>query len=648
VTGLSSAAWRELSRDLRARRAPTGLDAVWAHASAAARQIAPKRGRFLRFAENVLRLETEVATLADARLNDQLDDLRAVFRLGRESGEHRVRAYALVREAAQRELGMRPFRVQVAGARALESGCVVEMATGEGKTLTATIPGVVAGWRGRGCHIITVNDYLAARDAEWMSPLYRRCGLTVGAVVGHTPAEQRRAAYHADVTYSTNKEVAADFLRDRLAIARAGGAFGARLAVASGSPPPLLQRGLERAIVDEADSVLIDEAVTPLILSAQSGEASDEADVFREAAELARGFERGAHFRLDPSRREIDLTRAGRLRLIEHCERVGGVWRGFRRAEELLVQALTARELHERDRSYVVRDGKVVIIDEFTGRLMPDRSWRDGLHQAVEAKEGSPITTGKETQARISFQRFFRLYRSLSGMTGTASEASRELWRTYRLPVVVLPTNRPVQRRIAPDRAFPTADEKWGAVVEEIERTHRDGRPVLIGTRSVEASEHLSRRLGERGLEHEVLNAVRHEEEARIIEGAGQAGRITVATNMAGRGADIRLGSGVAEKGGLHVVATERHASGRVDRQLFGRAGRQGDPGSGVAYLSREDDLLERFAPRARRIAALKALPAVARLAQRRAERLAARRRASVLRADDWLDDALGFAGKPF
>ncbi len=647
MTGLSSAAWRELSRDLRADRAPTGLDAAWAHGAATWQRFAPRRGRFLRFADAVLRLEGSVSTLSDARLREQLAELRAAFRLGRESGEQRTLAYALIREAAHRELGLRPFRVQIAGARALEAGCVVEMATGEGKTLTATIPGVLAGWRGRGCHVITVNDYLAARDAEWMTPLYRRCGLAVGAVTGATPGERRRAAYHADVTYSTNKEVAADFLRDRLAIERTGGAFGARMSAASGSPPTLLQRGLERAIIDEADSVLIDEAVTPLILSAP-GDGAEEAAVFRDAAELARHFTRGVDFRTDPSRSEIELTRAGRLRLVEHCTGAEGVWRGYRRAEELLVQALSARELHERDRSYVVRDGKAVIIDEFTGRLMPDRTWRDGMHQAVEAKEGLDITAGKETQARISFQRFFRLYRSLSGMTGTAAEAAGELWRTYRMPVVILPTNRPVRRRIARDRAFDTTEEKWRAVVEEIERVRRAGRPVLIGTRSVEASERLSAMLRELTLEHDVLNAVRHEEEARIIERAGQAGRITVATNMAGRGADIRLGAGVADRGGLHVIATERHASGRVDRQLFGRAGRQGDPGSGVAFLSREDELLKRFAPRARRTVALGGLPAIARLAQRRAQRLAARRRAGVLRADDWLDDALGFAGRPF
>jgi preprotein translocase subunit SecA len=418
----------------------------------------------------------------------------------------------------------------------------------------------------------------------------------------------------------------------------------------------LVQRGLHSAIVDEADSVLIDEAVTPLIISGEAPNP-EQVEAFRQASALAGELEEGRHYRVNHRYREVDLTPAGKERLAELSHVLGGLWTGKRRREELVVQALTAREHYLLDKQYVVDKEKVVIVDEFTGRLMPDRTWRDGLHQAVEAKELLNVNPPKDTYARISFQRFFRLYRKLAGMTGTAAEARREFWQIYRLPVVVLPTNRPCVRRVLPDRVFATDSVKWEAVVEEIRRLHTADRPVLVGTRSVRASEHLAGLLAAEGLEHQVLNAVRHAEEAQIVARAGQAGGITVATNMAGRGTDIKLGSDVAERGGLHVLATERHEAGRIDRQLFGRSARQGDPGSAQAFVSLDDELPRRYTPHLRSAVAARygstgrevASRWAARLfdvAQRRAERLALRQRKAVLGTDQWLDEYLGFAGK--
>jgi len=660
VTRLPSTIWRTLAQRVGDEPLPAGLDAVWDAAVGTAKALVPRRPRLMRRAGRVLALEGAYRDLTDARLREAADEMRALFRRGKETPADLDRAFALVREVARRQVGMEPFRVQVAGALALEAGCVAEMATGEGKTLAATLPATVAGWRGRGCHIVTHNDYLAARDAEWMGPVYRFCGLRASAVQQEMDPPSRRDAYQADITYCTNKEVTADFLRDRLALGRLQGlpeALMARITEGAGrGPDRLVQRGLACAIVDEADSLLIDEAVTPLIIS---GEAPNpqQVEAFQAAADLASRLEPGRHFRTSHRFREVDLTPAGKERLADLAEGLGGVWAGARRREELVTQALTARQYYLRDEQYIVQDEGVVIVDEFTGRLMPDREWRDGLHQAVEAKEGLQVNPPKDTYARVSFQRFFRLYRRLAGMTGTAAEAWREFWQIYHLPVVTIPTNRPCIRTEHPDRVFATQEAKWRAVVAEIRRLHQTGRPLLVGTRSVQASEHLSRLLAEEGLEHQVLNAVRHREEARVTAEAGQPGRITVATNMAGRGTDIKLGRGVADLGGLHVLATERHEAGRIDRQLFGRAARQGDPGSAGAIVSLEDDLVRRHAPHAsaflrrrygrtdREISG----PLTRSLfnkAQRRAERMALAQRKGVLKSDRWLDEYLGFAGR--
>jgi len=638
---------------------PRGLDAAWDAAVGIAKSLVPRRRLFLRRVARVMVYEKQFADLSEARLREAAHDTRDRFRCGRETGEDLERAFAIVREVAARQLGMRPFPVQVGGALALEAGCIAEMATGEGKTLAATMPASIAGWRGKGCHIVTHNDYLAKRDAEWMGAVYRFCGLSVASIEQGMHPPDRRQAYLADITYCTNKEVTADFLRDRLALGRLQGlpaALMAKIADGAGSGTDrLVQRGLHYAIVDEADSILIDEAVTPLIISGEAPNP-EQVEAFRQAASLSTSLEITQHYKVNQRYREVDLTEAGKERLAELCKPIGGLWAGARRREELVTQALTAREFYLRDKQYVVDKEKVVIVDEFTGRLMPDREWRDGLHQAVSAKEAITIQPPKDTYARLSFQRFFRQYRKLSGMTGTAAEAWREFWQIYHLPVVTIPTNRPCIRQVLRDRVHATDDAKWAAIVEEIRRVHATGRPILVGTRSVRASEHLAQLLWAVGLEPAVLNAVRHAEEAQVVAGAGQEGRITVATNMAGRGTDIKLGRGIAERGGLCVIATERHEAGRIDRQLFGRCARQGDPGTAQALVSLEDELVRRHSPHLS--ASLRGRfgktdreisgPLTRRIfdmAQRRAERMALSQRKGVLKADDWLDEYLGFAG---
>jgi preprotein translocase subunit SecA len=599
--------------------------------------------------------------LPDARLEERLLEFREQFRRKGKTPEGAlVPALAAIREAADRRLGLRPFHVQLVGALALHRGHLAEMATGEGKTLTAGLAAVLAGWTRRPCHIVTVNDYLVERDADWLRPLYHFCGVRVGCVTAPMEPVERRKGYGCDITYTTSKELLADFLRDRL---RLGPLFHParrlirRLLVPQAAVSDgLMLRGLHTAIVDEADSLLIDEAVTPLIISApQKNETLQEAG--RTAQELVAQLEVGADYRTNKRYKEIELTEAGRRKLAESAAKLPGLWRGHDRRLELVRQALVAREFYHRDKQYIVEDGKVVIVDEFTGRPMPQRTWRAGLHQAVEAKEGLPISDPTETIARLSFQRFFRCFHHLSGMTGTAREAAGEIWQAYGLPVFPIPTNRPCIRQHWPDRQFAYERSKWQAVVVEIERLHQTGRPLLVGTRSVQASERLAGLLAERGLESKVLNATRLKEEAGIVALAGEPGRITIATNMAGRGTDIKLGHGVAKLGGLHVIATERHESGRVDRQLFGRSARQGDPGSAQAFVSAEDELIQRYLPRPARELLLYALESklpgretiasrAFALAQRRAQAQASKQRRAVLRMDTWLEEALSFAGQ--
>ncbi len=656
----ASATWRMLDRGMQDKPLPRGADAFWHAGAGVVNRLIPRRSRLMQQAERILALENTYASMSEAKLRDQITQLRHVFRLHRDQPGDLERAFALIREVADRQIGEKPFLVQVAGGLALARGCIVEMATGEGKTLTATMPATVAGWRGRGCHIITVNDYLAKRDAEWMGRIYRHCGLRVAHIEQGMPPEERRQAYLADITYGTNKEVTADFLRDKLLQGHLRGLGSALLAkIAGGGRSPLdrlVQRGLSFAIVDEADSVLVDEAVTPLIISGPAPNP-EQTHAFLHAARAAAKLTAPEDYSINPRYREVELTDRGRDRLAALTSSLPGIWQGARRREELATKALVAKDLYLKDKQYIVSDGKVVIVDDFTGRIMPDRTWRDGLHQAIEAKEGLEITSWKDTYARISFQRFFRQYERLAGMTGTAQEAGAEFWQIYNLPVVVIPTNRPCIRKVLPDLVFTHHAAKWQRLVEEITRIHEAGRPVLVGTRSVRDSEYLSQLLQERDLNHQVLNAVRHREEAQIVAAAGQPGKITVATNMAGRGTDIKLGRGVAELGGLHVIAAERNESGRIDRQLFGRCARQGDPGSAQAIVSLEDEFVSRYAGRLTRYlrgryatASGDISSALTRttfgLAQRRAERLALQQRKSVMRSDHWLEENLGFAGR--
>lgn len=608
----------------------------------------------------------EFLTLDDAALQARLAEFAAQFRRGREASQPEIvlNALAAVREAAHRQTGLRPFVVQLMGALALERGFLAEMATGEGKTLTAALAAILAGWRGRPCHVITVNDYLAARDAKWFKKLYAFAGLTTGSVISTMEVAERREGYAADITYTTGKEVVADFLRDRLKLGkvhqpdrrlirqliqpRAAGSDG------------FVMRGLHSAIIDEADSVLVDEAVTPLIIcQPRTGDSMIEAS--KIAAAMAGCLTSGIDYQVDRRHREVELLDSAKSKLQTASQAMPHGWTGLARRQELVTQALVARELFERNRQYVVQEGRVVIVDEFTGRLMPQRTWREGLHQAIEAKEGLEPTAPTEILARLSFQRFYRGYRRLSGMSGTARESATELWQIYGLPVVAIPTNRPCIRVQLPQKSFADAEAKWQSVVAEVAAFHAAGRPVLVGTRSVAASEILAKRLGNISLSCQVLNAVRHAEEAQIVARAGEVGRITIATNMAGRGTDILLGPGAVKAGGLHVIATEPNESGRVDRQLFGRAGRQGSPGSARLFVSLEDDLLRRFLPAPVRHQLVKtvakndgktgekseakAIGIAVAYAQFAAQWMAAKQRSAVLRNDTWLEEALSFSG---
>jgi len=617
-------------------------------------------GSLQREAERIHDMAGDLRRMSDSRLRERLADLAGRFRRRARGYEMlEPEALAALVETADRTLGLRPYPVQVMGAMALHRGFLAEMATGEGKSLTACLPAVLAAWTGRACHFVTVNDYLANRDAVEMRSFYAFCGVSAGCVQGLMDPRERRLNYEKGVVYTTLKEVVADFLRDRLIL----GALHhpsrralrqliqPRLRVAEG----VVMNGLDTAIVDEADSVLVDEAVTPLIIS-RSEENKPLVEACRTAHGIAAALVAGRDYRVDLKYREVSLTKEGASKVEDQSQRLPGIWRGPSRREELVHQALTAREFYRSDKQYVVQEGKVSIVDEFTGRLMPNRTWRHGLHQAVEANEGVEISNPSETLARLSFQRFFRFYRNLSGMTGTAREAAAEFWHIYRLPFLAVPTNRPCIRELLPDSVFATEGEKWAAIVQEIDRWHRTGRPVLVGTRSVHASERLAAMLTEKGLRFNLLNAVRHREEARIVAAAGEEGRITLATNMAGRGTDIKLGRTVAEMGGLHVMATERHESGRIDRQLFGRCARQGDPGSAQAFMSVEDELIRRFVPEAmrKRLAsavrgkapgAKKLAEAALSHAQRAAQRLAFRQRRNVLQMDTWLEEALSFSG---
>ena len=539
-----------------------------------------------------------IAGIRDDQLRKRSLSLRYRARSGERLEQLLHEAYALVREAARRTLSMRHFDVQLLGGIALFHGAVTEMETGEGKTLTATLPMYLRSFAGKGAHLATVNDYLARRDAEWMEPVYGLLGLTVGVIQTGMNQDQRRKAYGCDLTYGTSKEFGFDFLRDRLLIRRltedAASWDGDQLLAgqkSAGEKP--VQRGQHFVLVDEADSILIDEARTPLIISAVPGEAQYRAVACYEwAATISNQFEEDRDYEYDHEKKKAELTLAGRhlARKLHKPDALGPV--GLIDIYTYVERAVKVAREFQNDREFVIRDDEVVIVDEFTGRMSEGRKWSGGIHQAVEAKEGVKVTVESGHAARITVQDLFKRYKYISGMTGTAASSARELKKIYRTPVVKIPTNKPSQRKILSDQVYPTADAKWSAIVGQIQEFNQIGRPVLVGTRSIDKSEELSRRLTEAKIEHQILNARHVAREAEIVAEAGHRGRVTVATNMAGRGTDIKLQDGVAELGGLHVICTELHDAARIDRQLIGRCGRQGDPGSAQQYLSLDDDIL--------------------------------------------------------
>jgi len=520
--------------------------------------------------------EPALEQLTEESLKNKTQEFRRRLSEG-ESVDHLLpEAFAVVREAAKRVLGMRHYDVQLMGGIILHEGKIAEMRTGEGKTLVATLPAYLNALSGQGVHIVTVNDYLAKRDSEWMGQIYRYLGLEVGLILHNSDYEERRAAYNSDITFGTNNEFGFDYLRDNMVL----------------HPEQLVQGELNFAIVDEVDSILVDEARTPLIISG-AGEKSP--DLYYQFAKLATRLVNVEDYQIDEKANAVSITEAG----VAKVEKLLGVDNLYENGHMDLVhhlnQALRAQALMKREKDYVVLNGQVVIVDEFTGRLMEGRRYSDGLHQAIEAKEGVKIESESQTLASITFQNYFRMYNKLSGMTGTAKTEEDEFVQIYGLEVVTIPTNMPVQRHDYPDVIYKTENSKFKAVIEEIVEMHKLGRPVLVGTVSIEKSEVLSAMLQKRGVPHSVLNAKYHEKEAEIIKQAGHKGAVTIATNMAGRGTDIVLGEGVQSLGGLHIIGTERHESRRIDNQLRGRSGRQGDPGSSRFYLSLDDDLMRIF-----------------------------------------------------
>ncbi len=631
----------------------------WADMSLGRVQDWRRRSGFPALLRRMAREEAQWRSAADGELRLAVLRLRQSLRREGLRPAHVARAFTLVREAAGRRLGMRHHDCQLQGGWVMLWGQVAEMATGEGKTLTATLPVATLAMAGLPVHVVTVNDYLTARDAAQMTPLYEALGLTVGVVTaGMSPADKRRA-YGADITYCTNKELAFDYLRDRLTLGGRGGGLGLeveRLYGPAARRQRLLLRGLGFALVDEADSILIDEARTPLIISGGGGN-NDEERVLQQALDMARQLTPETHFRVETGQRRLRLNDAGRRRAAQLAEPLGGVWCGSRRREELLTQALSALHLYHRDEHYLVAEQRIVIIDEYTGRPMPERAWSRGLHQLVECKEGCPLSLQRETLAQISYQRFFRRYLHLAGMSGTVREVARELAMVYGLGVAAVPTHRPVRRKDCGVRIHGSQVEKWKAVAQRVVQLHEAGQPVLIGTRTVAAAEAAAQALREIGLPHQLLSARQNEDEAAVVARAGQAGQITIATNMAGRGTDIPLDEAARRAGGLHVMLTERHSARRIDRQLLGRCARQGDPGSVEAILSLEDALalqdsngmMGRLLARPRLLGGPPGQWLAQRLivhAQQRLERRHYRMRQALLKADREMVNMLAFSGR--
>ncbi len=532
--------------------------------------------RLGKLADKVIALESQMAALEDADFPVKTEEYKARYAQGESLDALLPEAFALVREGAKRVLGLFPYKVQIMGGITLHDGNIAEMRTGEGKTLTATMPVYLNALSGDGVHVVTVNEYLASRDAREMGELYNFLGLTVGLNLTGMSSEEKRAAYAADITYSTNSELGFDYLRDNMVVYKS----------------QMVQRPLNYAVVDETDSILIDEARTPLIIS---GQAEKSTVLYQRADMFVKGLKEEEDYTIDLTSKTISLTDEG-INKAEQTFRLPNLYDVDNSAlVHHIDQALRANYIMLRDIDYVVDEGKVKIVDGFTGRIMEGRRYSDGLHQAIEAKEGVEVENESKTMATITYQNYFRMYRKLSGMTGTAKTEEEEFREIYNMNVIAIPTNRPVQRIDGHDLIYPSLRSKFRAVVQDIKQRHEAGQPILVGTVAVETSELLSNLLRAEGIPHEVLNAKNHFKEAEIIMSAGQRGAVTIATNMAGRGTDIKLGKGVKELGGLCVIGTERHESRRIDNQLRGRSGRQGDPGATQFYLSLEDDLMKRF-----------------------------------------------------
>ncbi|WP_124058260.1 preprotein translocase subunit SecA [Vaginisenegalia massiliensis] len=529
-----------------------------------------------KIADKVMELESTYKPMSDEELRGMTKEFKERLAKGETLDDILVEAFAVVREAARRVLGLFPYKVQIQGGLVLHNGDIAEMKTGEGKTLTETMPVYLNALAGKGVHVVTVNDYLATRDSKEMGEVYRFLGLTVGLNLNTMSSAEKRAAYNCDITYSTNNELGFDYLRDNMVVYQ----------------EQMVQRPLYYAVVDEVDSILVDEARTPLIIS---GQAEKSTALYTRADYFVKGLKEEDDYTIELSSKSISLTDLG----VDKAEKVFRLPNLYDIENTALVhhidQALRANYIMLHDIDYVVDEGKVKIVDPFTGRIMEGRRYSDGLHQAIEAKEGVEIEDESKTMATITFQNYFRMYEKLCGMTGTAKTEEEEFREIYNMNVVCIPTNSPVIRVDAPDLLYPNLKTKFAAVVKDIKERHAQGQPVLVGTVAVETSEYLSRLLNQEGIPHEVLNAKNHFKEAEIVMQAGQRGAVTIATNMAGRGTDIKLGSGVKEVGGLCVIGTERHESRRIDNQLRGRAGRQGDPGASQFYLSLEDDLMRRF-----------------------------------------------------
>lgn len=657
-----SALYDSITSRRRRSELPRGLDKLAARAGLAVRNMKISLSWLESQAKQIDALAPSIRSHTDAALNDLIARTREDVVRGKHSEEVVRQALALTREVARRLTGEEAYVVQLMGALALYHGRVAEMLTGEGKTLTGSILAPLLAWRYRHLHIFTVNDYLAKRDAEGRAAIYKRCLVTVGAIQQETPPPDRFDIYARNIIYGTPKQITADWLRDQLRLGQHNTPWAGRQSVllageglGGGGTGPMIP-GLRAAIVDEADAVLIDEGVVPLII-ARARRQDEMGEIYRHAARIAMLLQEGEDYSVDYLRRKTELKTDGRDRCATYFAQLSEpIFRAKRRAEELVRNALVAKHCYLRGHQYQIVDGRIVIVDEYTGRFLADRNWEHGLHQAVEAKENVDVTADRETLARVSFQRFFRSYPFLCGMTGTAADATSEIEQVYSRRVTVIPTNRPVIRETMPSRFFRTAEAKWRAMVDSISELHAQGRPILVGTRSIEASEQVSQRLTARGLNHRTLNANFDKEEAEMISCAGIGGRnasIIVATNMAGRGTDIKPDRAAVEAGGLHVILSEVHTAKRIDRQFIGRAGRQGDPGSSQLFASLDDELARLYLryelPWLRqsigedeaggRWNAL--LARMFRLAQQRAEARARRGRAGVLKQDDWIEKYL-------